>query len=128
MIRVNPDKVRFCDPDAMSTDEPIVHTVDLSDDRSLRNFITLYCKGQDRGREWAARHKMPTHHDREIYHREEPWLPKQFPGMEGHGWQYHVHIDTGDNPPTLEDVMAFREWIPDCIIEEITEYFSSEDN
>ena len=122
VITVEPDKVRFCDPVAVGSGF-LIHTVEVSDSRSVRQFVTFWCKGGrgqgPRSAAWAAAHGLDGHHDREVYHREPgPWLPQMYPGMESQGWGKHYHLDLW-NPPRWGDVEPFTDEIPPVIQEEL---------
>jgi hypothetical protein len=126
VLQVPVDKVRFCDPDAVSSPS-LVHTVEVSDGRSLSHFLTFWVKGgRDQGnpaKAWADKHGLDGHHNREVYHREpDPWLPQQFPGMDSKGWSKHYHADL-KNPPTWADVEPFCDELPACLRVEIKDYF-----
>ena len=121
MIRCEVDKVRFCDP-AATYGGPFIHTVELSDERSLRQFVTVWTKGVRP--DWVARW---PHHDRGTYHRESGgWLPQQYPGMESKGWSTHHHADLA-LPPILADLEPFLDEIPPGIQAEIQEYLGVTD-
>lgn len=117
MIRCEPDIVRFCDPEAMENDYPI-HTVELSDDRSVSQFVTLWFKGKNEQIEELKRRGLDDHHNRDVYHRGPAWLPAQFPGKHRHGWSHHSHIDL-ERPPLVEDLEPYADAIPPVIRDEI---------
>ena len=116
-----PDKERFCDQRA-ATNTTLIHTVDLSDERSHGHFITLWLKG-DAGDEWARQCGLSDHHNRELYHRDPPWIPAMFPGMQKRGWSKHRHIDL-TRPPAADDLERFAEQIPDSILADIKTFLS----
>lgn len=120
MIRCEPDKVRFCGPEE---GPHIIHTVDLSDQRSVRQFLTFWTKGRgERVQGWAASHGLDGHHQREVYHREPPWLPAMYPGKEsGDPWSNHYHVDLS-LPPTWEDIEPYTDEMPPEVQEAIRRY------
>lgn len=120
MLRCDPDKVRFCDPEAL-TSASRVHSVDLSDDRSSRPFLTLWVKGEADA--WAEAVGLSRDHDRAVYHRDLPWLPATFPGMEFKRWDKHYHLDL-PGPPVWSDVEQFASDIPRALLEEIRQYLA----
>lgn len=115
MIRCEPDIVRFCDPEATEND-CLIHTIELSDDRSIRQFITFWLKGANEA--WKQKHRLDDHHQRDVYHRGPPWLPAQYPGKQKRGWSAHYHVDL-ESPPTAADLDRFTEDIPPAIWDEI---------
>lgn len=127
MTLVQPDKVRFCDPEA-TTNGFLIHTVELSDARSVQAFLTFWCKGgRDQGprsQAWATAHGLTGHHNREVYHREsDPWLPQQYPGQESQGWSKHYHADL-THTPTWADVLPFCDEVPPVLQEAIQAYLA----
>lgn len=122
MTRLEPDKVRFVDPDARTSRHPIF-AVDLSDDRSARHFLTFWCKGKTLRDAWAIANGIdPDNHDRDVYHRDGPWIPETFPGMESAGWGKHCHLDLA-RPPAFADIEPFAADIPANVLAEIRAYF-----
>lgn len=123
---LNPDKARFCDLEAESSDKPI-HTVEISDSRSVRQFITLWFKGKDKGSAWAEANGNAGLHDPEVYHREktepdfQPFISRLWPGKESEGWSNHYHIDL-NRPPQLSDFDSLTSIIPDSILTELTDH------
>ena len=130
MIRCEPDKIRFYDPDA-EHNEYLIHTVELSDDRSLSQFVTLWFKGKEQHRpeveQWKRERGLDDHHKRELYHRDGPWIPAQFPGKESKGWSHHSHIDL-TAPPRLTDMEPYEADIPPSVLETIGAYLEERDN
>lgn len=124
MIRCEPDIVRFCDPEAM-TNEYKIHTVELSDERSVSQFVTLWFKGQERDlpqlKNWKQEHGLDDHHAREVYHRGSPWIPAMYPGKQKRGWSHHVHVDLNHNPQ-WSDLQPFLADIPPSIQQDIRQY------
>lgn len=115
-----PDKVRFCDSEALQN-RTLIHTVDLSDDRSDGHFITLWLKGAA-GDDWAK--GLSDHHKRELYHRDPPWIPATYPGMHRKGWVTHRHIDL-DRQPQWQDLEPYLDEIPSSVQTEIKTYLGA---
>lgn len=122
-MRCEPDKQRFCDPEAM-TAAHLIHTVELSDERSVRQFITFWVKSRERGEAWRLAKGLGKEHDREIYHRGLPWLPETFPQANGE-WSKHYHLDLHSSP-TWADIEPFCGEIPEVIQEEIKVYLAGQ--
>lgn len=121
MIRCEPDKVRFCDEDA-TRNERLIHTIDLSDERSASQFVTLWFKGNGEAvQQWRRERGLDNHHNRELYHREPPWLPAKYPGMQRRFWSTHTHIDLSA-PPQWSDLEPFLDEIPLGTQQEIQSY------
>ena len=116
MIRCEPDKVRFIDPDAEYS-LALVHTVDLSDERSVQQFVTLWTKGKRP--DWSDR--MPDH-ARDVYHRDPPWLPTAFPGKEQKGWQTHYHLNLR-SAPTWDDLQPFLSELSPALRADLQAFF-----
>lgn len=122
MIHCPIDKVRFIDHNAV-TDPHLVHCVELSDARSIRQFVTIWVKNRDRGERWRTPTRLGTHHDRAVYHRDEAWIPDVFPGKEA-AWITHYHLDL-DRPPEWNDIVPFADEIPECIQNDLQDYLQS---
>jgi hypothetical protein len=123
MIRCEPDKSRFCDPEA-TTNEYLIHTVELSDERSTSQFFTLWFKGKFGAiEEWRTAKGLDDHHNRAVYHRCGPWLPAQYPDKDSRGWSHHAHIDL-QHAPTMADLQPYAEQIPPAILDEIKAYLT----
>lgn len=119
IARLDPDKVLIHDP---LSDKP-VHTIELSDERSVGHFITFWVKGNEflppvpEGVSEFEAH----HHNAEEMHRDQPdhggsiVLAKvlatysQIPG-----WKAHYHVPLSDYP-TLDDLEGHP--VPDSIKE-----------
>lgn len=124
MVRIEPDKHRFIDADAF-TSRCLVHSVEVSDARSLLPFLTFWVKGKELGQAWALATGLSDHHDREIYHREtEPWIPIAFPGMESKGWSKHYHLNL-KAAPRWEDFRPFLDQMPKVLQDELLAYFTA---
>ncbi len=128
MVRCEPDIVRFCDPDA--TDNRFrIHTVELSDERSTTQFVTLWFKGQESelpGIEaWKRERGLRNHHQREVYHRGPAWLPTQYPGKQKRGWSHHCHVDL-NRPPQWNDLEPFVDEIPPALQDDLRLYLSQQ--
>lgn len=100
---LHPDKVRF------AADGALIHTVELSDDRSVRPFVTLWMT--ETAPEYAERHNLSNEHDPTIYHRE---------STQG-GIHYHIDLE---HPPQLSDLEPFRNEIAPSVMNEIEGYLS----
>lgn len=113
MIRLHPDKMRFVDDCALG-DPHLIHAIELSDERSSRQFATVWVKGKHTGPRankavaaFAARHGLTDHHDAATYHRgDHPETARL-----AHGWLTHFHIDL-PAPPTWADVERFAADMP----------------
>lgn len=128
-VVVEGDKQRFVNLDARS-DNYEVHSVEISDERSLRPFITLFLKNrtpkQD-GWVYLSGLRKFTHHDPETYHREDKktkWVIEAFSDM-GPPWTHHYHI-LMDGKPELGDLKPFKDQIPPSLMSELEEYFSAQ--
>lgn len=126
MVTVNPDKVRFSDLNAPHNGCD-VHTVELSDCRSMQHFVTLWFKGQKAGERWAQQVGNSGLHKPEVYHREktepdfQPFISRLWPGKESEGWPTHYHIDLAAEPQ-YADVSGLFCLLPQSIVDELSEH------
>lgn len=120
MIICHPDKVRFRDasPDA---GPHLVHTVDLSDERCKGNFITFWCRGITNGETFRKKHGLDSHHNRELYHRDPPWLPDWVGQARAGGFAQHYHLDLA-SPPQWNDLQPFLPDLPEAIQRDLREF------
>lgn len=117
-MRLEPDKERFIFKDAPASPYAI-HAVDFSDERSCQHFVTVWTKGKMPG--WDGRW---PHHNRDVYHRDGPWIPATFPGKEKEGWSSHYHVNLG-HPPNAADLEPFAEHIPPPLMQQINAWEAS---
>lgn len=126
---VSTDKVRFVDPDAVRNAE-LVHTVELSDRRSSRHFVTLFLKGRTPASDaWVRETGLSedNHHDPAIYHRDDKktqWVYGYWPDKKDEGWVFHYHVRL-DGPPKLSDLAPYEVQIPAVVMTEIANYLGS---
>lgn len=125
-VVVKGDKQRFVNLDARN-DSYEVHSVEVSDERSLRPFITLFLKNrtprQD-GWVFLSGLREYTHHDPDTFHREDKktkWVIETFSDM-GPPWTHHYHI-LMDDRPKLDDLNPFKDQIPPTLWRELEQYF-----
>ena len=124
---VSGDKQRFVNLDARD-DNYEVHSIELSDSRSLRHFITLFLKqrtSRQDGWVYLSGLREYTHHDPEIYHRDDlktKWVIEGFPDM-GAPWTHHYHVLL-DAAPKFGDLAPFKDQIPPSLLEEIRQYLN----
>lgn len=125
-IRAEPDKQRFVDLKARSTD-CLVHSVELSDRRSSKKFVTLYFKGRTPeidGFISITGLRDDNHHDPKIYHRGDEknrWIHDTFPDK-GSAWTFHWHKRLTVHPK-LADVEVYRPGVSDALWSEIEAHF-----
>lgn len=118
-MRLEPDKIRFLDPVKESNDR--IHAVDLSDERSPSQFITIWMRGRDQ--EWMDANGMtPCVHAGEIYHRDDGphhWVAERYGIL---SWGMHWHKDL-EAPPKLEDIEPFAHGMSAGLIARIRAHF-----
>ena len=124
MIRtetVSTDKVRFVDTGVPreKARAPFVHSIEVSDHRSLRHFVTIFSKGYcpeqvkwKNGADAANPHVDFTLHSPEVFHRDNgsiSWIwDTYFPKREvpdAERWHQHFHWPL-DRAPDAENVGA----------------------
>lgn len=122
-MRLEPDKERFIDPDAL-TSAFVVHAVDISDERSPAQFITFWCRGKTLCDSWAITHGInPDNHQRDLYHLDDPWIPTTWPGKESQGWNKHCHVDLA-SPPKWGDFTPYLDGIPPKVQDAIRQHLA----
>lgn len=125
-VVVEGDKQRFVNLDARS-DNYEVHSIEISDERSLRPFITLFLKNRTSRQDgWVFLSGLRdyTHHDPDTFHREDKktkWVIETFSDM-GSPWTHHYHI-LMDRVPSITDLFPFRDQIPPSLWSEVEHYF-----
>ena len=106
------DKVRFVDT-ALCADEPhMIHTVEVSDARSLAHFLSCYVTGlgDTELQELVpfTRHIDLRDHNPAIFHRDDEsalWVDRHFRKAVRRAWTRHFHWRF-TNAPTKDDVLA----------------------
>lgn len=121
------DKIRFIDVHAnqLNAGYP-VHTVEISDARSVAQFITFFVKHRAPVVEaflTASGLRECTHHDPKVYHRDNEkttWVYDTFPGTQG--WTHHFHLQL-DRAPKLEDFAPFWDGLSPELQAEIASHY-----
>jgi hypothetical protein len=122
---VEPDKLRFLDL-AAEASPYYVHTVELSDDRSLAQFFTLWVKASNREdiNAWVEDVGLDKNlHDPGLFHRDDErfaWIGNTFKSAHPGQWATHYHVMT-DGPPRPAFLLPFKEQIPPEVWEEINQ-------
>ena len=92
------DKVRFVDTE-LSGDEPhLIHTVEVSDERSLAHFMSFYVTGLG---DTELQERLPftrqidlRDHDQAVFHRDDEsalWVDRHFRKAVRKAWTRHFH-------------------------------------
>ena len=96
-----PDRLRFIDESAPGNDS-WVHSVEVSDERCSRQFVTLFTKDR---REAVAK-RYPVHERETLHGGEVPqiWVADCWGERR---WASHFHILL-EHPPTWQDLSEFK--------------------
>jgi hypothetical protein len=123
-VIVEPDKVRFIDEQAREHRQ-LIHCLELSDQRSLKHFITVYLKGRNAGaHQFARQYDFNTPHDPAVFHRDDrgqQWIGEYADRQKERSWSHHLHREL-DHEPGREDVMLLLHELSSPLWEEIQQY------